>query len=440
MPSQKATDYEDFSGYSLIPSIDQMLAFFGFVPDTSMYDQLSHDEQRLFDQLFPELVHRERSYRHLASLGTLLVAVGTTLFGVRAAIYAAGFAPLAIVDALISLTAFVVGLCAITFSRIRLQQKVYAEREATLKNPGTVPALQAYKGLDSHRREICQTLNNLMQQFKIAESQFEDDDLQISDAQRKSVHSVLNQCVHWIKDSQDLMSDDAINIVKDVLLNQRGNYDLPIDKHETLSEAATDLYQNMTASSKPPHIKDSKDSLYHIKGFSEGWQKLTKLPEDKQLVEAIDYDYLVADYTMNKDRISHDIKVFTAIVHGFLSDDPTIRKHVLDKVDALAISLKNENKKYLVGQKKILSEPSALNSQDVLRGVISIQRNTKTPQLIENTLALYQKTQDQQRVIQNQKGLSEQAALQKHQKLVSNLNKKFFSGAEHPDSDEPHIH
>ena len=60
MPSQKATDYEDFSGYSLIPSIDQMLAFFGFVPDTSMYDQLSHDEQHLFDQLFPELVHRER--------------------------------------------------------------------------------------------------------------------------------------------------------------------------------------------------------------------------------------------------------------------------------------------------------------------------------------------------------------------------------------------
>ena len=55
MPSQKATDYEDFSGYSLIPSIDQMLVFFGFVPDTSMYDQLSHDEQHLFDQLFPEL-------------------------------------------------------------------------------------------------------------------------------------------------------------------------------------------------------------------------------------------------------------------------------------------------------------------------------------------------------------------------------------------------
>ena len=66
------------------------------------------------------------------------------------------------------------------------------------------------------------------------------------------------------------MSDDAINIVKDVLLNQRGNYDLPIDKHETLSEAATDLYQNMTASSKQPQVRDSKDSLYHIKGFSEG--------------------------------------------------------------------------------------------------------------------------------------------------------------------------
>jgi hypothetical protein len=76
----------------------------------------------------------------------------------------------------------------------------------------------------------------------------------------------------------------------------------------------------------------------------------------------------------------------------------------------------------------------------VLRSVVSVQRNIKTPQLIENTLELYQKTQEQQRTIQKRKALTEQAASQKHQKLVSNLNKKFFSGAEHPDSDESYKH
>ena len=81
--------------------------------------------------------------------------------------------------------------------------------------------------------KISDDLNHLAQQFEIAEKLFDEDQF---DGWEKNlaVQSILKDCLDWIKDSQDIMSDDAVNIVKDVLLKQRSNTDLPVESPKVL--------------------------------------------------------------------------------------------------------------------------------------------------------------------------------------------------------------
>ena len=423
-------EHEDFTGYGLIPLADQVLSFFGLTHNSTEYDALDDAEQALFDKLFPNLVQRERDYRLLSSFGTLLIAGGMTLFSVRAAIYAAGFFPLAVIDIVVSGVLAVAGFFSILFSRLRLQQKVFAAREAVLQKSEMVPALHAYKELDMDRRKISDDLNHLAQQFEIAEKLFDEDQFATDGKKNLAVQSILKDCLDWIKDSQDIMSDDAVNIVKDVLLKQRSNTDLPVERPKGLISMVMD---NVSSEKKQVRPSPVDDSLYETKGFSDGWRKLSKLPASKSLVDAVDYDYLVADYAMNRERITDSCKILRAIAGGFLSDDKKVVAHILKKADALCDVLKQEKRNYLHGQKALLAQDKKAHSHDVLQRVVSVQRNTKTPQLIEDTLKLHEQADKQQKIAEQKSAKAQQAALKKHDALVERLNKKFLKQGGGPD-------
>ena len=48
----------------------------------------------------------------------------------------------------------------------------------------------------------------------------------------------------WVENASDLLSDDALNIVKDGLLKQRGSDELLVDKEPTLNDVLSDFFQN----------------------------------------------------------------------------------------------------------------------------------------------------------------------------------------------------
>ena len=215
-----------------------------------------------------------------------------------------------------------------------------------------VPALHAYKELDMDRRKISDDLNHLAQQFEIAEKLFDEDQFASHGKKKLAVQSILKDCLDWIKDSQDIMSDDAVNIVKDVLLKQRSNTDLPVESPRSLISMAMENVSTEKKQVKPAPVDDS---LYEIKGFSDGWRKLSKLPASKPIVDAVDYDYLVADYAMNKARITDSCKILRAIAGGFLSEDEKVIAHIMKKAESLCDVLKQEKRNYLHGQKALLA-------------------------------------------------------------------------------------
>ena len=69
----------------------------------------------------------------------------------------------------------------------------------------------------------------------------------------------------------------------------------------------------------------------------------------------------------------------------------------------------------------------------MLQSVVSVQRNTKTPQLIEDTLKLHEQADKQQKIAEQKSAKAQQAALKKHDALVERLNKKFLKQGGGPD-------
>ena len=87
--------------------------------------------------------------------------------------------------------------------------------------------------------------------------------------------------------------------------------------------------------------------------------------------------------------------------------------------------LKQEKRNYLHGQ-ALLALDEKDHSRDVLQSVVSVQRNTKTPQLIEDTLKLHDQADKQQKIAEQKRAKAQQASLKKHADLVERLNKKFL--------------
>jgi len=435
---------EDVSGYGLVGYLDFILP----PGDTHRFRSLPVDLQRLFDQLYPDIARRERYNRMLLLPGAFFAGAGITMLGLRAGLSIL-FPVLALLDVFVSAVAIVIGGSMVVYSRIK-EREVNELRESILAKPEFIPVFQAYTELTGDREHLLTELHNLKHTFIDLERSLKSapkpglKDLLLRGDKSHDLLNVVEKSALWVENASDLLSDDALNIVKDGLLKQRGSDELLVDKEPTLSDVLSDFFQNARhkiggllfsdKSSSPAGASPSRqhDSITQLDGFDRGWEKLTHLPLKDAITDAIDYDYLLEDYRMNKDKIANDIKVFQALASGLLSEDASVKKHILARVSSVSKTLNTEYENLSKLRAKARQAP-VFDQDDLKKSgsyLVSVHRDRKTADIIESNFKLLEKATSEKRKI-----AEKQAALEKQRKdawesKVSALNDKFSGDAD----------
>ncbi|MEC8882018.1 MAG: hypothetical protein VX737_01895 [Pseudomonadota bacterium] len=341
---------------------------------TGKYDSLSTDHKKVFDNLYPHLARRERNANLFSQFSEALIFAATLFTGIHTV---AAYLNLILFSALfnwIAVGCIFLGLSVVIGASIFTVLCIEKQRERILEEDGIQLMFDAYDELTTGKDELMESLSELDDYFEDLERSFRCDGETDEDLLK-----VLSEIKTWIKDSSGLLSDEAINIVKDGILMQRDSDESLIKKDESLSQVAKNVYGQLGGSEKNTKMKN-KDAIQKLKHFKEGWRKLTKLPDNDDLISKIDYDYLYQDYVRNMDKIKTSIKSLRIFGDFLLSDDPILIDRRTKTLQRVSESLKDQVK-YFKEKRSVMKKSLSADKID-LKVLVTSQRDFKTIDMI----------------------------------------------------------
>ena len=341
---------------------------------TDKYDNLSDDHKKIFDHLYPHLARRQRNANLFSQFSEALIFGATLFTGIHSF---AAYLNLILFSALfnwIAVGCIFLGLSVVIVASLFTVLYIDKQRESILEGDGIQLMFDAYDELTTGKDALMESLSELDDYFEDLERSFRYDGEKDED-----VLKVLSEIKTWIKDSSGLLSDEAINIVKDGILMQRDSDESLIKKDESLSKVVKNVCGQFRGSEKNTKMKN-RDPIQKLKRFKEGWRKLTKLPDNEDLISKVDYDYLYQDYLRNMDKIKTSIKSLRIFGEFLLSDDPGIVNRRTKTLQRVSESLKDQVKYFK--EKRSVMQKSLSEDKIDLKVLVTSQRDFKTIDMI----------------------------------------------------------
>lgn len=319
--------------------VEMAVRFFLSVKDDE-YQKLNENERRIFDNMYPELVERDRfinlvsQFADYLSFGAGASVVGHTIAAGIGLMALSGF-----------LTAIAVGFLAFGIA-VSVASVVYREfavnrkREAILKEGGVQVAFKAFHDLTKGRDDTLEQLKDLEHYYDNLGAK-----LRVQDPDNSDFKYIITETKKWVEDARKLLSDEAVNIIKDGILNQRDATEKPSDSDVKLEDVVRDLYEQRIQGK----VKEvALDPITHLKDFKTGWRNLTKLSPDEcpEIISRINYDMLYQDYVDNRACIQSSISALNMVADAINSDDQVINRRMRKSSKAVADQLRAQSARF----------------------------------------------------------------------------------------------
>ena len=232
---------------------------------------------------------------------------------------------------------------------------------------GVQTAFQAVHALTSGRDDTLEQLEDLQDYFSTLKRKF-------SSKQDQDLQDIMLETQNWIKDAKGLLSDEAIAIVKDGILQQRDAETRMVSSDVKLEDVARDLYAEKIQGRVKNVVRAPITSLKH---FKDGWRKLTGLQPNvhDEIIANIDYNALYNDYLSNVSRIHASIHALTMIAHAFNADDPIVLGRVRKASATVAAEIRRQSQ--LFNAKQLASRKDASAASIDPSKLVSGQRQFK---------------------------------------------------------------
>lgn len=373
MTSRSQKDYD--SSVTVKKYLEIVVRLF-LASKTNRYDKLKEDEKKIFDNLYPDISRRARFISLVSQFGEgLTLGAGS----VAAAHVVAATLGMMLLSGFLTWVAFglmVGGLAFVVATVIYKEYAVNRRREAILKEgtPGLI--FEAVHALTDDRDALLSDLYHLSDYFNDLSRNF-----QHGEDKNEDLVNIIHEVKQWMIDAEGLLSDDAINIVKDGIIQYRDHQTTIESSDAKLKDVASDLFNKVRGKSK--NKGDGRDPITKLKGFSSGWKKLTGLPiEQPEVIKKIDYDWLYRDYMENKSQIKDSLAMLKILADAMNSSDPVVKDRILHSAPTVAKSLHEQAANF--AKKKLSMHHSDINASHVPKDLVSAQRRYKPVDIIQD--------------------------------------------------------